>query len=96
MTTSTLGIKLDSETRSRLKNLSEIKRRSSHWLMKEAIQQFLDSEEAYEKEKTEDEKRYQHYLTTGQHVSEQSMKSLFSELRDRATKAGVIAVEDQA
>ena len=95
MATSTLGIKLDNEIRSRLKNLSEIKRRSSHWLMKEAIQQFLEAEEAYEKEKSEDEKRYQHYLTTGQHVSEQGMKVLFSDMRDRATKADGFTVEDQ-
>ena len=96
MATSTLGIKLDDETRSRLKNLGEIKRRSPHWLMKEAIQQFLDAEETYEKEKNEDERRYQHYLTTGQHVSEQGMKSLLSDLRDQAIKAGGITVVDQA
>ncbi|MGR9014839.1 MAG: CopG family ribbon-helix-helix protein [Gammaproteobacteria bacterium] len=38
------AVKLDDSTVERLKALGEIRRRSPHWLMKEAIRQFLDRE----------------------------------------------------
>ena len=40
------GNKLDSRTRARLKALSRIRQRSQHWLMKEAIERYLDREES--------------------------------------------------
>jgi predicted transcriptional regulator len=43
--TTTVGVKLDDETRDRLKNLGEVKQRSVHWLMREAIQDYIEKEE---------------------------------------------------
>jgi predicted transcriptional regulator len=40
--TTTMGVKLDEETRNRLKSLSTAKQRSAHWLMREAIREYLD------------------------------------------------------
>jgi len=42
------AVKLDDSTIDHLKVLGEIRQRSPHWLMKEAIRQFLDREEAAE------------------------------------------------
>jgi predicted transcriptional regulator len=42
------AIKLDDAIYDRLKALGETRQRSPHWLMKEAIRQFLDREEAAE------------------------------------------------
>lgn len=65
MGTTTMGVKLDDETRARLKQLGELKQRSMHWLMKDAIHRYLDAEEHYEREKAEDAARWQRYLETG-------------------------------
>ena len=45
MARTTVGVKLDDETRTRLKRLGEIKDRSVHWLMKEAIGRYVEAEE---------------------------------------------------
>jgi len=42
------AVKLDEAIYDRLKNLAETRQRTPHWLMKEAIRQFLEREEAAE------------------------------------------------
>ena len=84
MNTTTMGVKLNEETRERLKTLGEKRDRSPHWLMKQAINRYLDAEERYEREKAEDEARYQHYLDTGQHISNEEMMAWFDELEAKA------------
>lgn len=79
----TTGIKLDPETHERLKHLAKVKDRSVHWLMKEAIGRYVAEEERFEREKAEDEVRYQHYLDTGSHVSNQDMAALLDGLDAR-------------
>jgi predicted transcriptional regulator len=65
----TQGIKLDDDTRRRLKALGEMRNRSPHWLMRTAIQAYLDREEKYEREKREDMARWERYQLTGEAVS---------------------------
>ena len=76
----TTGIKLDAQTLERLKNLAEAKDRSVHWLMKEAIGRYLVDEERFEREKAEDEVRYQRFLDTGSHVADEEMHAWFDDL----------------
>ena len=64
-----MGIKLAITERERLKKLGEKKKRSSHWLAKEAISQYLDREEAAERFKQETIDRWEEYRTTGKSVS---------------------------
>ena len=45
MDTTTMGVKLDAETRARLKKPGEVKHRSPHRLMQEAIQRYLEIKE---------------------------------------------------
>jgi len=87
MSTTTQGIKLDEETRERLKALGEIKGRTPHWLMKTAIQRFLEQEEAAEKEKLEDMARWEEYQLTGKAVAhEDAAKWLKSLAQGKAAK----------
>jgi predicted transcriptional regulator len=65
MSTPTIGIKLDEETRERLQRLGERRDRSPHWLMKKAIREYLEREERWEREREEDEERWQRYVQTG-------------------------------
>ena len=63
-----MGIKLPVTERERLKKLGEQKKRSPHWLAKEAISQYLDREEATERFKQETIDRWEEYRTTGKTV----------------------------
>lgn len=76
----TQGIKLDARTRQRLKALGEVRDRSPHWLMKAAIERYLDQEEEYEREKREDLERWEEYKLTGKHISHEHMMAWLSEL----------------
>ena len=46
-----IGVKLDSELQARLTELGERQDRSTHWLMKKAISEFVDREESAEQER---------------------------------------------
>ena len=88
MAATTVGIKLDGETRQRLKQLGEARQRSTHWLMKEAIGRYLDTEEKYELEKAEDLARWQRYVDTGAAVPhEDAVRRLEALARRAAQKA---------
>lgn len=47
------GVKLPPELKLRLKTLGEFKKRSIHWLMKDAIERYIEEEEHTEKLKQE-------------------------------------------
>ena len=86
MDTTTVGVKLDRETRDRLQKLGQARNRSSHWLMREAIRRYLEVEERYEQEKAEDQARYQAYLETGYHISHEDMLAWLDQLAAQATQ----------
>lgn len=86
MSTTTMGVKLDEETRARLKRLGQVRNRSTHWLMKEAIHRYLELEERYEQEKAEDMARYQEYVETGRHVTQEDMMAWLDGLAERAAQ----------
>ncbi len=48
-----LAVKLDDDTKNRLYELGEIKNRSTHWLIKEAVARYLTEEEYNEQLKQE-------------------------------------------
>lgn len=85
----TTGIKLDAQTLERLKNLAEAKDRSVHWLMKEAIGRYLVDEERFEREKAEDEARYQRFLDTGSHVTAEEMDAWIDQLAGESQRRSV-------
>lgn len=47
-TSSPVAIKIDPEIKARLKRLAETRHRTPHWLMREAIREFVEREEARE------------------------------------------------
>lgn len=84
MKTTTMGIKLDETARDRLKRLGAAKDRTPHWLMKRAILEYLEKEEAYEREKQEDLQRWQQYQDTGDHLSHDEVSTRLARLADQA------------
>lgn len=69
------AVKLDEETYNRLKVLGEARRRSPHWLMREAIQQFLQREEEAEDLRRDTLERWARYEATGKSVSHEEVEA---------------------
>ena len=65
----TTSLKLDAETKARLQKLANARRRSSHWLMREAIEQYVDREERREQFRQDALAAWAEYQTTGLHVT---------------------------
>ena len=63
------AVKLDDETYDRLKSLGAARKRSPHWLMKEAITQFLEREEEADRIRQETLERLERYKATGETIS---------------------------
>jgi predicted transcriptional regulator len=63
------SIKLDDELKSRVQHLAEHRQRSAHWLMLEAIEQYVEREERREAFKQDTLKAWEDYQATGQHAT---------------------------
>lgn len=83
--TTTQGIKLDESTQARLKALAGKRKRSPHWLMRTAIEDYLKREEQYEAEKAEDMARWEHYLITSKAIGGGKMEKLLQDLSNGKT-----------
>jgi len=81
-TTTSRGIKLDAQTQERLQALGQLRDRSPHYLMKTAIESFLDREETYEQEKREDQERFERYELSGEAVSQERALTWLRALAD--------------
>ena len=66
-------IRLDDNTRARVRRLATVRQRTPHWMMKEAIKSYLDREEAQEELKQAALRSWQHYQQTGLHLSGEEM-----------------------
>jgi predicted transcriptional regulator len=64
-----VAIKLDAETKARLKRLADARQRTSHWLMREAISQYVEREERREAFRQDGLRAWQEYQSTGLHVT---------------------------
>jgi predicted transcriptional regulator len=65
----TVSVKLDQETRARIEQLAKKHRRTAHWLMREAIQQYLEREEKRESFRQDAINAWKEYQETGLHVT---------------------------
>jgi predicted transcriptional regulator len=64
-----VAIKIDEDTRNRVKRLAEARHRSSHWLMLEAIRQYVEREEKREAFRQDGMRAWNEYQETGLHVT---------------------------
>ena len=67
--TSTVTVKLDPSDRARITSLATSKKRTPHYLLKEAIREYIDREEARQNFINVAERSYEHYKETGSHIS---------------------------
>lgn len=69
------SIKIDDELKSRIQHLAGLRQRSSHWIMREAIAQYVDREEAREGFKQEALASWAAYQETGRHLAGQETRA---------------------
>ena len=63
------SVKLDVGTKDRIKQLADSRKRTSHWVMQEAIQQYLDKEEKRDQFRRETIAAWNDYQETGLHIT---------------------------
>lgn len=63
------SLKIDPDIKERVQRLADVRHRSSHWLMLEAIRQFVEREEKREAFRQDGMKAWSEYQTTGLHVT---------------------------
>lgn len=72
------SIKLDDELKGRVQRLAEARRRSSYWIMREAIAQYVEREEARESFKQEALASWAAYKETGRHLTGEEVRTWLS------------------
>jgi len=68
------SVKLDEALKSRIQRLADIRHRSAHWIMREAIQDYVEREEARERFKQEALASWKAYQETGRHLTGQEVR----------------------
>ncbi len=79
-TSSTTSLKLDSETKKRIQRLASARRRTPHWVMREAIEQYVEREEKREQFRQDALAAWAHYQATGLHVTAEHADEWLSKL----------------
>jgi predicted transcriptional regulator len=79
---STVTIKLDEIDRSRIANLASAKKRTPHYLMKEAILEYIKNEEARQNFIKAAESSFEHYKETGLHITLSEFSKWVDQIQD--------------
>jgi predicted transcriptional regulator len=78
---STTSLKLDPEMKARIQRLAEARRRTSHWIMREAIHEYVSKQEKREQFRLDTLASWEHYETTGLHVTDKEMDQWAAKLK---------------
>jgi len=78
--TSTTSLKLDAKIKQRIRRLASARRRSPHWLMSEAIQEYVEREEKREQFRQNALAAWDHYQTTGLQVTAEEADAWLAKL----------------
>lgn len=87
-TPSTTSLKLDIQMKERVQRLAAARRRTPHWVMREAIEQYVEREEKREQFRQDALAAWTHYQTTGLHVTAEEADTWLAKLE--AGKAAAI------
>lgn len=69
------SVKLDDDLKSRIQRLADARHRSAHWIMSEAIRDYVEREEAREDFKQEALASWTAYQETGRHLTGQEVRN---------------------
>jgi len=76
----TTSLKLDPQVKERVQQLAATRRRSSHWLMRQAIDQYLEREEKTEQMHQDALAAYEDFKKTGLHVTAEEADAWLAKL----------------
>jgi predicted transcriptional regulator len=77
-----VAIKIDEDMKARVKRLADVRQCTSHWLMREAIAQYVDREEKREAFRQDTLKAWEAYRTTGLHVTADEADAWLAQLEE--------------
>lgn len=86
MANATMGVRLSEETQQRLEALGKARERTPHYLMKNAIERFLETEEALETERQIVQSRWEKYELTGETVDHAEVETWADSVRPRGAE----------
>lgn len=78
--TSTTSLKLDSELKDRVQQLAKARRRTAHWIMREAVEQYVGREEKREQFRQDALVAWAEYQATGLHVTAEEADAWLAKL----------------
>ncbi|MEZ4458141.1 MAG: ribbon-helix-helix protein, CopG family [bacterium] len=76
------SLKLREDLTERIQTLAENRRRSAHWIMCEAIEQYVEREERREQLKRDAENAWEEYKLSGQHATFEEADAWLQKLVD--------------
>jgi len=79
-TTSTTSLKLDAEMKERVQRLASAQRRTAHWVMREAIEQYVERQEKREQFLRDGLAAWEDYRATGLHLTEEEVDDWLAKL----------------
>ena len=79
-TLSTTSLKIDSAMKERVHRLASARRRSPHWVMREAVEQYVEREEKRERLRQDALAAWADYQTTSRHLTAEEADSWLSQL----------------
>ena len=79
-TLSTTSLKFDSAIKERVHRLAEARRRSPHWIMREAVEQYVEREEKRERLRQDALAAWDDYQTTGLHLTAEEADAWLAKL----------------
>lgn len=74
------SIKLDDKIKGRIQHLAETQRRTPHWIMREAITQYVDREEKRESFKQDALHTWEEYQRSGLHLTAKEVDNWLAKL----------------
>ena len=69
------SLKIDDELKGRVQELARVRERSAHWIMREAIKQYVEREEARESFHREAQESWAEFQKSGMHLTGEEVKS---------------------
>jgi predicted transcriptional regulator len=77
---SATSVKLDDELKDRIQHLAESRRRSAHWIMREAIAQYVEREEKREAYLRDAKNAWDDFQRTGLHITAEEADEWLTQL----------------
>lgn len=77
-----VAVKLDQDTKDRIKRLAEARHRTSHWMIREAIQQYIEREEKREAYRQDGIRAWNAYQASGLHVTMEEVDAWLAKLEE--------------